>query len=120
MRIEVKSCAGARDDKRFLQEIAGMVEGRLSRFGGRLKNVDVLIIDDRVADHDKACIIEARMKGLNPIAVHAHADTFEHAVTAGARKMEEVLDDVPAEQAQRWASSDEETIDWTPDDPERN
>ena len=95
MRINVQSCQGMSKGESFLQDIAAMVECDLSRFGGRITSVDVLLIEESDTAPDKGCVIEAQFADHEPVAVRAHAGTLEHAVSAGTEKMRSVIDHTP-------------------------
>lgn len=90
MRINVMSFKGSTGEH-LLRDLEKRVECDLSRFGGRISRVEVLLMDDEDLSTDKSCIIEARLNDAAPIAVQAHASTFEHAIDKGAEKIEEVL-----------------------------
>jgi hypothetical protein len=42
---------------------------------------------DRDSENDKRCVLEARLKGLQPLVVTGHADTVESAVAEAIDKM---------------------------------
>jgi hypothetical protein len=78
----------------------------LSHYGGRISNLDVLILEDEKTEA-KACFMEARIKGHDPIAVRARAHTFERAIDAGAKRLESLLAEFEKFSA--------ETVDWVPE-----
>jgi hypothetical protein len=90
MRVNVMTFRGLSGEQ-FLHDIEQRVQTDLVRFGGRISQVEVLLMDDEERADDKSCIIEARMSGLAPIAVQAHAHSFEKAVDKGAEKIEEMI-----------------------------
>lgn len=115
MRVNVLSMAGTSGGERFKQELASRVEVDLMRLDGRISNVDVLILDgDADTERQKACVMEARLPGREPVAVQARAGTFERAVDAGAHKIEEVIG-ATLDQLERLTTANRETIDWTPE-----
>ena len=93
MRINVQSYNHKTRGERFLHEIEQTVQRNLSRFSGRITNVDVLLIDDEEhSDRNaKGCVIEAQLADHEPVAVRAQARSLERAVSVGAEKMEQVL-----------------------------
>lgn len=93
MRIRVQSYNGVRRDERLVQDIERSVEGNLGRFGRRISSVDVLIVDQSEQPNDKQCFVEAKLTGWDPIAVRAHARTFERAVAAGAKKIGSAIEE---------------------------
>ena len=112
MQVHVRSLSGNRNDRRLVNDLAGTVERDLHRYDGRIRKVDVLILDEDESPDDKWCVVEARIGGWEPIAVRAHAGSFERAVHAGAEKLEEVIGETLDT---RRLSGEMETVDWTPD-----
>jgi hypothetical protein len=49
---------------------------------------------DRDSENDKRCVLEARLKGLQPLVVTGHADTVESAVAEAIDKMKATLSTV--------------------------
>jgi hypothetical protein len=93
MRINVQTYDHLSEGERFLQEVANLVGDNLSRFGGRITQVDVLLIEGTDDATQKGCVIEAQLTDHEPIAVRAHAGTLTGAVEAGAEKMEHVIEE---------------------------
>jgi hypothetical protein len=112
MRVNVHSLSGNRNDSRLVNDISKSVERDLHRYDGRIRKVDVLILDEDDSPDEKWCVVEARIAGWEPIAVRAHARSIERAVHAGAEKLDEVIG---ATLDTRRSSSDMETVDWAPD-----
>jgi hypothetical protein len=111
MHVNVQSLSGNRNDRRLVNDISRTVERDLHRYDGRIRKVDVLILDEDESPDDKWCVVEARVAGWEPIAVRAHAGSFERAVHAGAAKIDEVIGETIDA---RRVSADAETIDWAP------
>jgi ribosome-associated translation inhibitor RaiA len=77
------------------ERVQGVVEGRLDRFDGRLTRVEVRLDDlnsSKLGERDKRCIMEARVGGLQPIAVSHEASTLTEAIHVAADKLERALD----------------------------
>ena len=76
--------------------VEGIVEGTLGRFSDRMTRVEVHLTDEssstKSSDDDKRCVIEARLAGLQPIAVRHHGATLEQALEGAAEKMEKTLE----------------------------
>jgi hypothetical protein len=111
MHVNVQSLSGNRNDRRLVTDISRSVERDLHRYDGRIRKVDVLILDDHESPDDKWCVVEARLAGWEPIAVRAHAGSFERAVHAGAAKIDEVIGEMLDA---RRVAADAETVDWPP------
>jgi len=95
MQIQVntdKNIAGSED---LQQQVEGVVEGHLSRFGDRITRVEVHLNDvngDKPGDDDNRCVMEARLAGLQPISATHQADTLEQALDGATRKLQRLLD----------------------------
>jgi hypothetical protein len=59
------------------------IEAHLTDEDGRKKSVD-----------DKRCVLEARIEGRQPVAVHGHGDTSLQAVESGIDKLKSALDTI--------------------------
>src|SRR5690348_13909872 len=70
------------------QKLSGFVEdvlqGTLGRFGERITRVEVHLTDEnsreKEGNNDKRCVLEARLAGLQPIAVSDQGATLEQAI----------------------------------------
>jgi hypothetical protein len=91
MHVNVQSLSGNRNDRRLVNDISQTVERDLHRYDARIRNVEVLILDEDEAPGDRWCVVEARIAGWEPIAVRAHAGSVERAIHAGAEKLKEVI-----------------------------
>jgi len=96
MFVQVKAGNDTKTNESRQAEFAGIVEASLIRFGDQLTSVEVFVSDengrDKQGGDDKRCLIEARLAGMEPIAVRTHAATFEAAVSECADKLERTLD----------------------------
>ena len=73
---------------------ASIADG-LSRFSSQITRVEVHLNDvngDKEGMNDKRCLLEARVKGLKPIAVTNNANTHEEAVEGAIEKLKASLD----------------------------
>ncbi len=77
----------------------GHIQRQLSRllasFGERLTRVEVHLEDGggtRSGMVDKRCVIEARPKGMDPVAVEAHAASPFSATTSASGKLRRMLE----------------------------
>jgi hypothetical protein len=63
--------------------------------GDRLTRVEVHLSDVNAAKHgvdDKRCLLEARLAGLQPLAVSHEAESLRSAITGATRKLVRSLD----------------------------
>lgn len=72
------------------------VEHSLRHFADRLTRVDVFLKNANPAKHDKDmhCTIEARPRGMDPVAVDHHGTSQKDAVGGAAHKLDRRLDRV--------------------------
>lgn len=69
----------------------------LSRFNNHITRLEVHLTDEngrKEGKNDQRCMIEARLEGLQPIAVTNTADTIEQAVRGAIDKLKNSLDTV--------------------------
>ena len=69
----------------------------LSRFSNQITRVEVHLTDEnsnKEGQNDKRCMLEARLEGMQPIAVTCSADTVEQAVKGAIDKLKSSLDTV--------------------------
>ena len=67
------------------------------RFSDHLTRIEVKISDengDKSVGKDKKCVLEARIKGMQPLVVTSHEATVEKAVKEATHKMKTSLDTV--------------------------
>jgi ribosome-associated translation inhibitor RaiA len=71
------------------------VEGAMDRFADQVTRVEVHLGDEnsvKAGGDDKRCMLEARLAGLQPIAVTHHAPTLREAVSGAIDKLEKSLE----------------------------
>lgn len=69
----------------------------LSRFNNHITRLEVHLTDEngrKEGKNDQRCLIEARLEGLQPIAVTNSADTIEQAVRGATDKLKNSLETV--------------------------
>ena len=95
MQIQVhtdNSITGREDVVRLVQST---VEGAIGRFADRITRVEAHLSDTnghKSKGDDKRCLLEARLAGLQPIAVSHQAATIELAVTSAADKLQRAIE----------------------------
>jgi hypothetical protein len=73
------------------------VEGAVGRFRDRITRVEAHLSDTnshKTKGDDIRCVLEARLAGLQPIAVSHQAPTIELAVSGAAEKLERSVENV--------------------------
>lgn len=71
------------------------IEHDLDRFSDHLTRIEVKISDEngeKSVGNDKRCVMEARMKGMDPIAVTSFETTVEKSVKEATSKMRTSLE----------------------------
>jgi hypothetical protein len=66
------------------------LEETFGRFNDEITRIEMYLTDvngDKAGDEDKRCLLEARLKGLNPVVVTHHAETMDIAVSGAMDKL---------------------------------
>ncbi|HBS51357.1 MAG TPA: hypothetical protein DEA05_15300 [Rhodobacteraceae bacterium] len=90
MQIQVNTDNDIHGDERVAEVAEAAVRHDLDRFADRLTRVEVHLKDqnaDKHGPHHIRCTMEARPRGLGPIAAHADAENIEAALKAAAKKL---------------------------------
>ncbi len=90
MQVQVNSDHSIQQDASLEAWVRDVVESALSHSSSHITRVEVHLRDengDKGGEHDKRCMIEARLEGRNPVAVTNHAATLDRAVTDAAGKL---------------------------------
>ncbi len=91
MLIQVNTDNNIQGREDVVRLIHSCVEGAVGRFGDRITRVEAHLSDTnshKSWGDDKRCVLEARLAGLQPIAVSHQAATLELAVTEAADKLQ--------------------------------
>ncbi len=77
-------------------QVNGVVESALSRFSDHITRVEVHLSDvnsnKKGGDDDMRCMMEARIKGLQPIAITHQAATVDQAVDGAVDKLASLIE----------------------------
>lgn len=96
MQIQINTDSNIEGDAELVQQIKAVVRNGLDRFSERITRVEVHLSDQdsdkRSGTEDKRCLMEARLAGLQPIAVSDRAATLERAVDGAVEKLTRSLD----------------------------
>jgi ribosome-associated translation inhibitor RaiA len=95
MHIQINTDSNIQGREELASHVKGVVEGALSRFGDRITRVEVHLSDqnsDKSGQHDKRCMMEARLAGRQPTAVTHHAESLVAAVDGAAAKLNRSLE----------------------------
>lgn len=95
MQVQFNSDSSVMGTENVATRIENQLRERLSRFEDRLTRIEVHVRDEngpKGGDNDKACTIEARVRGGKPIGVTAHADKVDDAARKAASTLAQRLD----------------------------
>ncbi len=90
MQIQINTDKNIESSERLIEHFTETLNSTLGRFDEQITRLEVHLSDDngpKGGTEDKKCVLEARLKGLNPIAVTSHADTLHKAVKAASEKL---------------------------------
>jgi ribosome-associated translation inhibitor RaiA len=97
MKIQFNTDNNITASKELTAPLIALIEDKLSRFGSRITRVEVHLSDEngnKDSPNDKRCMIEARLEGMQPIAVTNHANTHEEAVQGAIDKLKTSIETI--------------------------
>jgi hypothetical protein len=96
MKIQINTDSNISGHEALSHKVEAIIAHALQRFSDRITRVEAHLSDENGAakpgPHDKRCILEVRVAGLQPMSVTEHADTLEQAVNGANQKMISMLD----------------------------
>ncbi|HYI79019.1 MAG TPA: HPF/RaiA family ribosome-associated protein [Chryseolinea sp.] len=95
MLIQINTDRNIDGSVRMSNYFSGVIESTLDRFNEHITRVEAHLSDEnsgKEGPDDKRCMLEVRVKGLQPIAVTHKAETLDQAVTGAAEKMKNILE----------------------------
>lgn len=90
MQINIQSDTSVEKSDALNRHVQTVVETAMKRFGGQVTRVEVHLSDQNAhksSDGESRCMLEARLAGLEPIAVTEHAATLHQAIGGAAEKL---------------------------------
>ena len=97
MIIQVNTDHKIDGSERLTEYVKELINGSLSRFTSHLTRIEVHITEDgahKGGQGNKKCVLEARVEGMQPIAVTEHAETADLAVKGGLDKLKAALSSI--------------------------
>lgn len=94
MQIQFNTDKNIIGNEDFIDSSTSLISEELSRFSHQITRVEVHLSDENsIKDgvNDKRCLMEARLAGMNPIAVTESANTHEQAVSGAIDKLKTSL-----------------------------
>lgn len=94
MLIRINTDKNIDGSERMRNYFSSVIESTLNRFNEHITRVEAHLSDEnsqKEGPNDKRCMIEVRVKGLQPIAVTHKAERLVQAVIGAADKMKSTL-----------------------------
>jgi len=96
MKIQINTDSNIAGNDQLRREVETLLRGALDRFSEKITRVEVHLSDEnsdkKSGVDDMRCLLEARLAGLQPIAVSHEAATLQEAVDGAAEKLKRSLD----------------------------
>ncbi|MBK7410708.1 MAG: HPF/RaiA family ribosome-associated protein [Saprospirales bacterium] len=97
MKIQLNTDKNLTLHEAFSAKLDDLLSAEFSRFSEHITRLEVHLSDEnggKDGQHDKRCMIEARLEGKQPIAVTADADTHEQSVAEAIDKLKNSLETI--------------------------
>ncbi|MDY0222866.1 MAG: HPF/RaiA family ribosome-associated protein [Desulfobacterium sp.] len=95
MKIQINTDNNIAGHEELAEQAKATVEGTLGHLAEHITRVEVHLSDensDKGGNHDKRCMMEARLEGHQPIAVSDEAESIGQAIDGAAEKLKRFLD----------------------------
>jgi ribosome-associated translation inhibitor RaiA len=96
MQIQINTDHNIEGHEALATKVRGVIENGLSRFSDDITRVEVHLSDENSDKKDgydnMRCMLEARLEGLQPIAVTHQATTLDEAVDGAADKLTNLIE----------------------------
>lgn len=95
MKIQFNTDKNIAGNDRTAEYLSTMITESLQRFSENITRVEVHLSDEnskKEVGDDKRCLLEARVEGMQPIAVTNHSDTIQKSVSGALDKLIVILD----------------------------
>ncbi len=97
MTIQINTDNNLDMHETYQAQLKHLLSEELSRFDEHITRLEVHLSDkngNKESEDDKRCMIEARLKGRQPIAVTDVANTYDQAVSGAIDKLKTSLDTI--------------------------
>lgn len=97
MKIQFNTDKNVASDEGLIALSKSLLSEGLSRFSQQITRVEVHLSDEdgnKDGLNDKRCMVEARLAGMQPIAVTNHANTHEKALFGAIGKLKNSLEKI--------------------------
>jgi ribosome-associated translation inhibitor RaiA len=97
MKIQVNTDHNTPGSQSLNDFIDTVLKSELDHFSDHITRIEVHLSDEnagKVSENDKRCMVEVRIEHRQPVAVTAHANTYEESISDATDKMKSALDTV--------------------------
>lgn len=97
MTIQINTDKNVSVHEAYDNQLEALLTDELSRFDEHITRLEVHLSDEngnKDSQDDKKCLIEARLKGRQPIAVSALANTYDQSVNSAIDKLKTSLNTI--------------------------
>ena len=97
MKIQFNTDKTINGDEKQQEYYTTMIADELDRFKSQITRIEVHLSDENGKKdglNDMKCLLEARLEGMQPIAVSCQADTVEQAVSGAIDKLKTSLETI--------------------------
>jgi hypothetical protein len=97
MQIQFNTSNIGAEDEKIVDRLDDFFNTNLSRFKEKITRLEVHLTDEnshKDGQNDKRCMLEARIAGMQPIAVSTQANSFEEATKMASGKLKNKLDTI--------------------------
>jgi ribosome-associated translation inhibitor RaiA len=94
MTIQINTDKSIDVEERHQEYFSTQISDALERFEDHITRIEVHLKDEngkKEGVNDKTCVLEARLKGKQPIAVTSQADSIEKAVSEATDKIKAAI-----------------------------
>jgi ribosome-associated translation inhibitor RaiA len=95
MTIQFNTANNINGSESMNTRLSEIIADKLNRFSDYITRIEAHLSDangQKEGQNDKQCVLEARLQGLQPIAVTSNAGTYDEAVNGAISKMKSSLD----------------------------
>lgn len=97
MTIQINTDKNLTVHEEYANQLETLLTEKLSRFDEHLTRLEIHLSDEngnKEGIEDKKCLLEARLKGRQPIAISASGNTYDKAVNIAIDKLKASLDTI--------------------------
>jgi hypothetical protein len=94
MKIQINTDKNATASEELRTSLITLISDELSRYNDKITRLEIHLSDEdgsKDGQNDKRCMLEARLEGMQPIAVRDHSNTYEEAVMGTVNKLKSSL-----------------------------